>query len=159
MTCRSLEIFVHDPVGTLAMTLRCMIWLPIVPDRGNLNKLLGTNAGAHSFLAATGQIRARIRELLNSSTLTALVALQVMLIVLIWVGVAHRCATSRTESERWQGGTMGLRWTAAGVLEAERGFRKIAGYRALPKLIAALRAPDAALDRTMKRIDRAKATA
>jgi putative transposase len=34
--------------------------------------------------------------------------------------------------KRWQGGTMILRWTAAGVLEAERSFRKIAGYRALP---------------------------
>jgi hypothetical protein len=40
-----------------------------------------------------------------------------------------------------------LRWTAAGVLEAERRFRKIAGFRALPKLVAALRAHDAAIDR------------
>ncbi len=29
--------------------------------------------------------------------------------------------------KRWQGGTMILRWTAAGVLEAERSFRKVAG--------------------------------
>src|SRR5229473_2286319 len=49
--------------------------------------------------------------------------------------------------KRWQGGTMILRWTAAGVLEAERHFRKIAGFRALPKLVAALRAHDAAIDR------------
>lgn len=27
-----------------------------------------------------------------------------------------------------------LRWTAAGVLEAERHFRKVAGYRGLPRL-------------------------
>lgn len=47
---------------------------------------------------------------------------------------------------RWQGGTMILRWTAAGVLEAERHFRKIVGYRSLAKLDAALRAHDAALD-------------
>jgi len=40
-----------------------------------------------------------------------------------------------------------LRWTAAGVLEAERSFRKIAGYRSLPKLISALRAHDARIDR------------
>jgi hypothetical protein len=39
-----------------------------------------------------------------------------------------------------------LRWTAAGVLEAERNFRKIAGYRSLAKLEAALRAHDATLD-------------
>jgi putative transposase len=31
----------------------------------------------------------------------------------------------------WQSGTMVLRWTAAGVLEAERGFRKLTGYRAM----------------------------
>jgi len=42
----------------------------------------------------------------------------------------------------WQSGTMLLRWTAAGVLEAERGFRKLAGYRAMPTLVAALRAHD-----------------
>lgn len=49
--------------------------------------------------------------------------------------------------KRWQGGRMILRWTAAGVLEAERYFRKVAGYRAIPKLVAALRAHDAALER------------
>jgi len=48
---------------------------------------------------------------------------------------------------RWQGGAMILRWCAAGVLEAERNFRKLAGYRALAKLDAALRAHDATLDR------------
>jgi putative transposase len=48
--------------------------------------------------------------------------------------------------KRWQGGTMILRWTAAGVLEAERSFRKVAGYRGLPKLLAALRAHDLAID-------------
>ena len=37
---------------------------------------------------------------------------------------------------------MVLRWTAAGVLEAERGFRKLTGYRAMPALVAALRAHD-----------------
>jgi putative transposase len=42
----------------------------------------------------------------------------------------------------WQSGTMVLRWTAAGVLEAERGFRKLTGYRAMPALVAALRAHD-----------------
>ena len=47
----------------------------------------------------------------------------------------------------WQSGTMILRWSAAGMLEAERNFRKVAGYRSLNKLDAALRAHDAALDR------------
>jgi putative transposase len=45
--------------------------------------------------------------------------------------------------KRWQGGMMVLRWTAAGVLEAEHHFRRIVGYRALPKLLAALQSRDA----------------
>jgi len=40
-----------------------------------------------------------------------------------------------------------LRSTAAGVPEAERRFRKVAGYRALPKLVAALHAHDNAMVR------------
>jgi transposase-like protein len=61
--------------------------------------------------------------------------------------------------KRWQGGMMILRWTAAGVLEAERHFRKITGYRrALPKLVTALRARDAAIDRQRK-IDEAEKAA
>jgi len=40
-----------------------------------------------------------------------------------------------------------LRWTAAGVLEAERHFRKVAGYRALPRLAAVLHARDVSIDR------------
>jgi putative transposase len=50
--------------------------------------------------------------------------------------------------KRWHGGTMILRWTAAGVLEAERHFRKVAGYRGLPRLAAVLHARDVALDRS-----------
>jgi hypothetical protein len=42
---------------------------------------------------------------------------------------------------------MVLRWTAAGVLEAERGFRKLVGYRAMPILVATLRAHDAQFER------------
>jgi hypothetical protein len=36
-----------------------------------------------------------------------------------------------------------LRWTATGVLEAERGFCKLVGYHAMPILVAALCARDA----------------
>jgi hypothetical protein len=33
---------------------------------------------------------------------------------------------------------MGLRWTAAGMLEAERQFRRVVGYRDLAKLAVAI---------------------
>jgi putative transposase len=33
---------------------------------------------------------------------------------------------------------MVLRWTAAGMLNAERSFRRVKGYKQMPKLVAAL---------------------
>jgi transposase-like protein len=45
--------------------------------------------------------------------------------------------------KRWRGGMMALRWTITGILEAEKRFRRIKGYRDLPALSIALnrRAP------------------
>jgi putative transposase len=40
--------------------------------------------------------------------------------------------------KRWQSGDMCLRWTAAGMLEAEQQFRKIIGYGDLAKLALAV---------------------
>jgi putative transposase len=39
--------------------------------------------------------------------------------------------------KRWSSGEMALRWTAAGMLEAERQFRRLIGYRELAKLAVA----------------------
>jgi putative transposase len=44
--------------------------------------------------------------------------------------------------KRWHGGQMVLRWVAAGVLEAVKGFRRLKGHKEMPTLIAALRARD-----------------
>ena len=40
--------------------------------------------------------------------------------------------------KRWSSGEMALRWTAAGMLEAEKQFRKIIGYRDLATLVVAI---------------------
>jgi putative transposase len=40
--------------------------------------------------------------------------------------------------KRWSSGEMALRWTAAGMFEAERQFRKIIGYRDLATLVNAI---------------------
>jgi putative transposase len=40
--------------------------------------------------------------------------------------------------KRWQNGEMCLRWTAAGMLEAEQQFRRVIGYQELAKLAAAV---------------------
>ena len=46
-------------------------------------------------------------------------------------------ATNRNVT-RWRDGQMVLRWTAAGMLNAERSFRRIKGYKQMPQLVAAL---------------------
>jgi transposase-like protein len=42
--------------------------------------------------------------------------------------------TTQRNVKRWSSGEMGLRWTAAGMLEAEKQFRKVIGYTQLPQL-------------------------
>ena len=42
--------------------------------------------------------------------------------------------------KRWQDAAMALRWTAAGMIEAAKGFRRLKAYKQLPILRAALAA-------------------
>src|SRR5712691_3434437 len=44
--------------------------------------------------------------------------------------------------KRWRGGHMVLRWTAAAILEAVKGFRRLKGHKDMPKCVAGLRALD-----------------
>ncbi|SKW12626.1 transposase [Mycobacteroides abscessus subsp. abscessus] len=47
--------------------------------------------------------------------------------------------TTNRNITRWRDGQMVLRWTAAGMLNAERSFRRIKGYKQIPQLVDALR--------------------
>ena len=40
--------------------------------------------------------------------------------------------------KRWRNAAMALRWTAAGMMEAAKGFRRLKAYKQLPILRAAL---------------------
>jgi transposase-like protein len=51
------------------------------------------------------------------------------------IGIVRR---TQRNVKRWSSGEMGLRWTAAGMLEAERQFRRVIGYRDLAKLAVAI---------------------
>ena len=82
---------------------------------------------------------------------------ETLTIVALGLSEALRCSFSTTNAveslisrtrhvkrhvKRWRGGQMVVRWVAAGVLEAVKGFRRLQGHKELPKLIAALRARD-----------------
>ncbi len=47
--------------------------------------------------------------------------------------------TTTANVKRWRDGEMRRRWCAAGMLEAERSFRRVRGYRQMPALVAQLR--------------------
>jgi transposase-like protein len=46
--------------------------------------------------------------------------------------------TTNRNVTHWKDGEMVLRWTAAGMLNAERSFRRVKGYKHMPELVAAL---------------------
>ena len=54
-----------------------------------------------------------------------------------------RATTRRVK--RWRAGDMRLRWSAAGLLAAEKGFRRIRGYKSMSVLLAKVDAFDATL--------------
>jgi transposase-like protein len=47
--------------------------------------------------------------------------------------------TTMGNVKSWKDGSMKKRWVAAGMLEAERNFRRVRGYNQMPNLVAALR--------------------
>jgi putative transposase len=46
--------------------------------------------------------------------------------------------TTQRNVKHWSSGEMGLRWTAARMLDAEKQFRKVTGYTDLPRLAVAI---------------------
>jgi putative transposase len=45
---------------------------------------------------------------------------------------------TQRNAKRWRDGEIGLRWTAAGMLEAEMQFRNVIGYTQLSQLAIAI---------------------
>ena len=98
MIRRALKIILHDPVASANMTLRCLGWLAIVPERGSLDGVLGTGtvtpyssmaSASRPRFAASGNVTTRVHEMLRSPLLTALVAVQCVTMIFVWTGVAR----------------------------------------------------------------------
>ena len=71
-------------------------------------------------LGVTGRLR---RSLTNTNCIESMFSIT-------------RTTTGRVK--HWRDGTMKKRWIAAGMLEAERSFRRIKGYGEMPALVAAI---------------------
>ena len=165
---KALRKAVRETFGDVALVQRCQIhtlrnildhlperqrpWVTAIVQRAYRSTDVATATRLLQDLARrldTGHpsAAARVREGLEE-TLT---------IVALGLSEALRCSFSTTNAveslisrtrhvkrhvKRWRGGQMVVRWAAAGVLEAVKGFRRLKGHREMPKLIAALRARD-----------------
>ena len=48
------------------------------------------------------------------------------------------CRTTTGRVKNWRDGNMKKRWIAAGMLEAERSFRRVKGHADMPALVTAI---------------------
>jgi putative transposase len=61
-------------------------------------------------------------------------------------------ATYTRNVKRWQGGSMAVRWVSAGILEAEKKFRRVQGYRDIKHLMKALETFEAEDEAAARRV-------
>jgi transposase-like protein len=54
--------------------------------------------------------------------------------------------------KRWQGGSMVVRWVSAAIVEAEKKFRRVQGWRDIEKLVRALSVIEAKEEATAERV-------
>ena len=71
-------------------------------------------------LGVTGRLR---RSLTNTNCIESMISIA-------------RTTTGRVK--HWRDGTMKKRWIAAGMLEAERSFRRLKGHADMPTFVAAI---------------------
>jgi transposase-like protein len=103
-----------------------------------LNRLVTTLERRHPGAAAS--LREGLEEMVTINELGVSLALAKTLGNTNTIESANSVARSVMRNvKRWRDGAMAERWTAAGMLEAEQQFRRVKGYKDLPKLVVALR--------------------
>ena len=98
---------------------------------------------------AVGSLREGMEETLTVAKLDLPGALRTFLVTTN--AIENLIGTSRRISrnvKRWRSGEMIVRWTAIGLAQAEKNFRRVRGYRHLPLLVRALRQDAVKIDRT-----------
>ena len=95
------------------------------------------------YPSAAGSVREGLDETLTVLTLHLSTRLQRSLATTNAAeSLLSRTRHVKRKVKRWRGGQMMLRWVAAGVLEAVKGFRRLKGCGDMPRLVTALRARD-----------------
>ena len=117
----------------------------LATDVKTATRLLTDLAGRldDEYPSAAGSVREGLDETLTVLTLQLSARLQRSLATTNAAeSLLRRTRHVKRNVKRWRGGQMMLRWVAAGVLEAVKGFRRLKGCPDMPRLVAALRARD-----------------
>jgi putative transposase len=139
------NILEHLPEGqrpwVRAIVARAYTQVDVAPARRLLQDLARRLEGRYPSAAAS------VREGLDETLTVLTLGLSDRLRSSVATTNAIESLISRTRHvkrnvKRWRGGHMVLRWTAAALLEAVKGFRRLKGHKAMPKLVAGLRARD-----------------
>ncbi len=85
----SLEIFLQHPIATVVVMGRGFLLIATVPDRNELNEIIGTHGAGPFGLPPSADILIRVRNTLRSPLLTILVLLQLVVTLFVWTGVGR----------------------------------------------------------------------
>ncbi len=108
-------------------------------DRDGVKRRLRTAWALDDHPAAAASLTEGLAETLTITRLGVTGALKKTLASTNPIESMIECVRRSSHNvKRWQNGEMALRWTAAGMLEAEGQFRKIIGYSDLAKLAVAI---------------------
>jgi putative transposase len=111
------------------------------PDQGLTNARRLATELERTYPDAAGSIREGLDEMFTVRRLgvtdTLLKTLMSTNPIESMISIAR---TTTSNVKRWRDGEMRRRWCAAGMLEAEKSFRRVKGYRQMPALVAQLRA-------------------
>lgn len=125
------------------------------PDQGLINARRLAAELDRTFPDAAGSVREGLEEMFTVRRLGITGALAKSLIstnpIESMISIAR---TTTGNVKRWRDGQMRRRWCAAGMLEAEKSFRRVRGYRQMPALVKQLhvhadRVTQAAIDETV----------
>ena len=111
------------------------------PDQGLTNARRLASELERTFPDAAGSIREGLEDMFTVRRLGVTGTLFKTLMstnpIESMISIAR---TTTSNVKRWRDGEMRRRWCAAGMLEAEKSFRRVRGYRQMPALVAQLRA-------------------
>ncbi len=106
MVRKSIQIFFRHPIATVIVMGRGFLLVSTVPDRNELNEMIGTHGAGPFGLPPSADILIRVRSTLHSPLLTMLVLLQLVVTLFVWTGVGQAILRDGAHSK----GEASLRW-------------------------------------------------